>query len=447
MISVTLRSFRTPLCLLTAVCSLALPAKGAPPTQLDYWPSWRGPLSTGSAPNAEPPVEWSEIKNIRWKIGLPGRGHSTPIVWDDRVFLTTAVPSHKLETPVPDDAPGGHDNLAVTHRQKFFVIAIRRSDGRFLWQTMVQEDLPHEGGHYTGSYASASPATDGERVFAFFGSHGLYCVDVNGEVEWDVDLGDMETLHGHGEGSSPVLHGDTLVVNWDHEGQSVVVAFDKRTGKERWRESRDEVTSWATPIAFEHNGINQLIVSGTGRIRGYDLASGKILWECGGLSRNVVASPVAANGMVFVGSSYEKRALFAIRLDGARGDITGTDNVAWSMRQRTPYVPSPLLYEGSLYFLRHYQGILSRIEAKTGVEKHGPFRLAAIGNVYASPVGAAKRVYVTDMNGTTIVISHNKMPQIFAINRLDDSFSASAALVGREIFLRGERSLYCIAEK
>ena len=410
-----------------------------------YWPQWRGPLGTGVAPEADPPVEWSETKNIRWKIPLPGVGHSTPIVWGDRVFVTTAVPIGEPVEPKPETAPGAHDNVLVTHRHRFVVLAVDRRDGRILWQRTMREELPHEGGHTTGSYASASPVTDGERLFAYFGSRGLYCLDLDGEPQWKKDLGQMQSLHGHGEGSSPALYGETLVVNWDHEGQSFVAALDKRTGQERWRMARDEVTSWATPLVVEHDGGVQLVISGTSRVRSYDLATGRVLWECGGLSRNVVASPVAADGMVFVGSSYDKQAMLAIRLDGARGDITDTEQVVWTRTRRTPYVPSPLLYGETLYFLRHYQGILSRVIAKTGEERDGPYRLGAIRNVYASPVGAADRVYITDRDGTTMVIRHDAKPKPLSVNRLDDRFSASAAVVGGEFYLRGEHNLYCIA--
>ncbi len=412
----------------------------------DFWPQWRGPLGTGVAPRAEPPVEWSETKNIRWKVALPGKGHSTPIVWGDRVFVTTAVPyGDKLE-PKYSGRPGEHDNLPVSQHHEFVVLALNRRDGTIVWQNSVGKALPHEGGHYTASLASASPVTDGEQVFAFFGSYGLYCLDMEGKVLWKTDLGDMHSKHGHGEGSSPALYGDTLVVNWDHEEQSFLVAFDKRTGAVRWRVARDEVTSWATPIVVLHNGKPQLIVSGTERVRGYDLATGKVVWECGGLSANIVASPVAADGMVIAGSSYEKRAMLAIRLDGANGDITGTNHVAWTRITGTPYVPSPLLYGDAIYFLRHYQGILSRVNIKTGTDDGGPFRLGALGDIYASPVAAANRIYVTSREGTTLAISHSANPEVLAVSQLNDTFSASAALVGSELFLRGERYLYCIAE-
>ncbi|HEV3002807.1 MAG TPA: PQQ-binding-like beta-propeller repeat protein, partial [Pirellulales bacterium] len=182
------------------------------------------------------------------------------------------------------------------------------------------------------------------------------------------------------------------------------------------------------------------------RVRGYDLANGDVLWECGGLSANIVASPVAADGMVYAGSSYDKRALLAIRLDGASGDITQSDRVAWSRFRGTPYVPSPLLYGDSLYFLTHYQGVLTRVDAPTGADRPGPIRLAGISEVYASPVGAAGRVYVTDREGTTLVIKHSDKPGILAENHLDDVFGSSPAIAGAELYLRGQRFLYCIAE-
>ncbi|MDH3718772.1 MAG: PQQ-like beta-propeller repeat protein [Planctomycetota bacterium] len=435
-------------CILFAGPAGAAPAADSPPTATErFWPQWRGPLGTGVAPRAEPPLEWSDTRNVRWKTKVPGHGHSTPIIWGDRVFLTTAVPTGDQLRPRYSGAPGAHDNLPITRRQRFVVLAVRRQDGKIVWQRSVREAVPHEGGHNTASLASGSPVTDGRHIFACFGSYGLYCLDVDGQLQWQKDLGRMQTKHGHGEGSSPVLYGDTLVVNWDHEGQSFVAAFDKSNGQQRWKVSRDEVTSWSTPIVVKDRGRPQVVVCGTNRVRSYDLASGKTVWQCGGLSHNIVASPVAADGMIYVGSSYEKRALLAIRFAGASGDITGSKRVVWNRFRGTPYVPSPLLYGDALYFLTHYQGILTRVTAKTGVDRPGAIRLGGIRNVYASPVGAAGRVYVSDRDGTTLVIDHGDVPRVLARNRLDDNFSASAALVDRELFLRGEKYLYCIAEE
>ena len=412
-----------------------------------FWPQWRGPLGTGVAPHADPPVHWSETKNIRWKKALPGKAHSTPVIWGNQIFITTAVPFGEAHKARYSGVPGAHDEFPITHRHKFLVMALDRGDGTILWQRTMREELPHAGGHYTASLASSSPVTDGEYLVAYFGSWGLYCLDLNGHPKWQKSFGRMHTLHGHGEGSSPALYRDTLIVNWDHEGKSFLVAFDLRTGDERWKVGRDGGTSWTTPIVVEHGGKPQVIVSGSKRVRSYDLATGSILWECSGMSvENVVASPVAGHGMVYAGCSYDKQTLLAIALSGAKGDITGTRQVIWRRTRRTPYVPSLLLYGESLYFHSHFQGILNRVSAHTGDDQPGALRLSGIGNVFASPVAAAGRIYITDRDGTTLVLSHENPPKVLAINRLNDSFSASPAIAGGELYLRGQ-NLYCIAEE
>ena len=414
---------------------------------LAQWGQWRGPLATGAAPKADPPVEWSETKNIRWKTKLPGLGHSSPVVWGSLVFVTTAemTGAKKPFTGVTPD--GAHNNMNPLFDHQFAVMAIDRHTGAVVWRRTVATRQPHESTHESATWASNSPVTDGEHVLSFFGSNGLYCLDTGGRLLWSRDLGDMQVKHGHGEGASPLLHDETVVVNWDHEGASVIVALAKRTGEELWRQPRDEVTSWATPIVVTHDGQAQVVVSGTRRVRGYDLKTGAVIWEAGGLPGNIVASPVGADGMVFAAGSYEKQTLLAIRLTGAKGELTGTQQIAWQKNRSTPYVPSPLLYDGWLYYLRHYQGVLSRVNAKTGDEPSGPFRLGSVFNIYSSPVAAAGRIYVTDRNGKTLVMSNDAEPKALTLNKLDDRFSASAALVGDAIFLRGEKFLYCIGEK
>ena len=190
------------------------------------WPQWRGPLGNGSVPEATPPLEWSEEDNVRWRLPLLGEGHGTPIIVGDLLFLTRSQPTGDPFSPRPDTAPGAHDNRLVSSRIQLEALAVDRHTGEVLWQRVLRAVLPHEGGHDTGTYASASPAADAERLFAFFGSHGLYCLDHEGTVLWELDLGDQATKHGHGEGASPLLHGDRLVINWDHEGQSFVVCLD-----------------------------------------------------------------------------------------------------------------------------------------------------------------------------------------------------------------------------
>lgn len=410
------------------------------------WGQWRGPLGTGVALHADPPIEWSETKNIRWKTKLPGLGHSSPIVWGDLVFVTTAEmsgPKKKFDGLTPD---GAHNNMDPESDFQFAVIAVDRKNGQIVWRRTVAEYQPHQSTHESATWASNSPVTDGEHLIAFFGSNGLYCLDLGGRLVWEKDLGDMLVKHGHGEGASPALFGETVIVNWDHEGESFLVALAKRTGEELWRKPRNEVTSWASPIIVEHDGVLQTIVSGTNRVRGYDLKFGNVLWEAAGMPGNVVATPVYGDGMVYAAGSYEKQTLLAIRLDGAKGDLTGTEQIAWSKHRSTPYVPSPILLNGWLYYLRHYQGVLSRANAITGEEPSGPFRLGPIFSVYSSPVAVKNRIYVTDRNGKTIVISEDKEPNALALNQLNDQFSASAAIVGSELILRGQSFLYLISQ-
>jgi outer membrane protein assembly factor BamB len=430
----------------TLALSLTLAAPQEAPTLESEWPRWRGPLDTGVAPHGDPPVRWSETENVRWKTALPGLGHSSPVVAGGRVFLTTAVPWGEPFEARIDAAEGVHDSLPVTRAQRFVALAVDLADGKVLWETVLREAIPHEGGHYTGSYASASPATDGAVVIASFGSEGLYGLDVNGDVLWRVETEPLATKHNHGEGSSPALFDGTVVLLEDHEGQSRVRALDARTGEERWRHARDEPTSWTSPIVAVVDGKPQAIVSGSTAIRGYDLADGTVLWECGGLSRNVVCTPVFAEGLLHAGSSYEKQALLGLDLAGARGDLAPTEHVLWVRRKATPYVPSLLRTADALYFLHHYQGRLSRVDPRTGAESGRPTRLAGMDDIYASPVAAAGRVYVTDRGGVTAVLSDETSPRILARNTLADRFSASAALVGKALLLRGERFLYCLSE-
>jgi len=418
-----------------------------------YWPQWRGPLATGVAPYGKPPVEWNEDKNVRWKVEIPGKGHASPIVWGDKIFLTTAIEIDKQvnlqeaernEQQLP--AWRRRMGVKVTKVHKFAILAIARQDGSILWQKTAREELPHEGTHVEGSFASYSPVTDGEHVYAYFGSRGLYCFDMQGNLQWPKDLGDMKTRLSFGEGSSPVLHGDTIVINWDHEVQSFIIAFDKKTGQERWKVDRDEATSWATPIVVEQDGKPQVITSATKRIRSYALKTGELIWECGGMTTNTIPSPVAANGVVYATSGFQGNALLAIRLDKAKGDITGSEAIVWQHDKNTPYVPSPLLYGDTLYFLQHNKGILSCFNTKTGQAYYGPQRLKDMKTVFVSPVGASERVYITSKNGITLVIKHGPNFEVLASNSLDDSFTASPAIAEGEIYLRGHKYLYCIAQ-
>lgn len=399
-----------------------------------YWPQWRGPHMTGVSTTATPPVEWSESKNIRWKLPIPGRGSASPVVWGDTVFLLSAVSESGATAP------------GVLH--KFVVMAVDRTTGDVVWERTAREDAPHEGTHReNGTYASSSAVTDGEHVIASFESRGLYAYDMNGTLVWQKDLGDKRMRNEFGEGTTPALFGNHLVVVWDHQGQSFIVALDKRTGEELWRRDRDEIDSWFTPLIVDVNGRPQVVTGAMNRIQSYDLATGDVVWHTAGLTMNPIPSPVAADGLVVLMSGYRGNSLKAIRLNDAKGDITGTDAIAWTYERDTPYVPSPLLYEGILYMLKSNNGILSVFDAKTGTPHYLTQRLDAVPNVFASPVGAAGRVYIPGREGSTVVLKHGPSLEVLAVNALDDGFDASPALVDGEIYLRGYRHLYCIAEK
>jgi outer membrane protein assembly factor BamB len=428
-----------------------------------FWPEWRGPLATGEGPKANPPLEWSEDKNVRWKIELPGEGKSTPVIWGDTVYVTTAIPAVKAP-PAPAAAPpaapeagaapaGAPGGAARPGRppvrtpdtpMQFTVLAYGRADGKLRWQRKLNELLPHEGTHQDGSFAGGSIITDGKSLYAYFGSRGLYALDLKGKVLWEKQLGTMNTRNGFGEGSSPALHGDTLVVTWDHEGADFIVALDAKTGKERWRAERDEPTSWATPLIVVHDKKPQVVVSATNRVKSYDLATGKVLWEATGMTANAIPSPVSSDGVVYLISGFRGSALLAVRLADAKGDITGKPAIVWSYDKDTPYVPSPLLYQDALYFLKVNSGVLTRIDTKTGKPSYTE-RLEKVSNVYASPVAAAGRVYVTGRDGVTAVVDAGPGLKVLATNSVADAVDASPALVDGEIYLRGLKYLYRIS--
>ena len=415
-----------------AVSAIYLPAAAQSPGE-KFWPQWRGPHANGVSRSATPPLEWSESKNIRWKIDLPGRGASSPVVWGDRVYVSTAVPISGT----------GH---RAQHR--FLVMAVNRQDGKIAWQYTAREEAPHEGTHQEyGTMASSSAVTDGQHVIASFESRGIYALDMNGKLVWEKDLGDKTMRNEFGEGSSPALYKDKLFVVWDHQAESFIVALDKRTGAELWRAKRDEIDSWATPLVVENGGKAQVVTGAMRRIRAYDADTGAIVWETGGLTMNPIPSPVSADGLVFLMSGFRGNSLKAVRFGDAKGDITGTPNVVWSLDRDTPYVPSPLLYDGVLYFLKSNNGLLSAFEAKTGKPLYQAQRIDAVPSIFASPVGAAGRIYLLGQQGTAVVLKHGPAIEVLATNTLNDKFDASPALVDREMYLRGYENLYCVAEK
>ena len=432
--------------LVGALMMPAVPARAARDAAAErYWAQWRGPFANGTSRTARPPIEWSETRNIKWKVEIPGRGAASPVIWGDRVYVLTAVPVGLSK----EEAHAARGGIEPRHLYRFITMAIDRRDGRVVWERAATEERPHESTHpINGTWASSSPATDGEVVIAHFESRGMYAYDTSGKLLWQKRFGEKAILSESGEGTTPALYGNYVVLVWDQaQGGSFIVVLDKRSGKELWRAERDEADTWPTPIIVEHDGRVQVITSGWGSIQSYDLETGKIIWHTSGLTPLPIPSPVAGDGMVIAmsGGSNGFR-LKAIRLAEAKGDITGTSAVAWTLDRDTPYAPSPLLFNGLLYFVKSNSGLLSVVDAKTGTPHYRVQRLVDIPTVYASPVGADGRVYIAGADGATLVIRHGPTFEVLATNTLEDGFTASPALVDNELYLRGNKYLYCIAE-
>ncbi len=411
-----------------------------------FWHQWRGPDATGVAPAGNPPIEWDANRNVKWKAEIPGNGKSSPIVWGDRIFLTTAINTGKVvaEAAKPEDQPERQFGIKFPNTLfRFVVLCLDRQTGKVLWEQTATEELPNEGHHGDNSHASASPFTDGRFVYISFGSRGMYCYDLDGKLQWKKKLDNVSTRLSFGEASSPVAHGALVVLNRDNETNSLLLAVDTKTGETRWQAKRDEVSAWATPLIVEHGGHVQVITNASRRVSSYDLASGKILWECAGQVANVTPSPVVSGGNVICMSGYRGSAALAISLD-SMGDVTGSEKVAWKFDRDTPYVPSPLLYGDKLYFNKLNNGILTCLDAKTGKPLIESTRLQGLSNVYASPVAAAGRVYFVGRDGTTLVLKHGNSVDVLATNKLDDLIDASPAIVGKQLLLRGQSHLYCL---
>ena len=420
-----------------------------PKSSAENWPSWRGPAGTGVAPEgASPPIHWDTKTHIRWKAALPSRGSASPIVWGDQVFVLTATKTDRRATPAEMPKPDPRFQTKTKppdHYYRFEVLSFDRNTGKPRWKQTATEAVPHEGHHDSHSYAAGSPTTDGKRLYASFGSFGIYAYDLQGELLWKRDLGRMHTRLAWGEAVTPVVHGDSLILNWDQEIDSRLIVLDAATGKTRWEAKRDEKTSWNTPFVIQHGSRTQVIINATNRIRSYDLADGKVIWECGGMTVNAIPSVVAKDGVAYVMSGYRGAAAVAIPLDST-GDVTNSGKVLWKYTKGTPYVPSPLLYQGRLYFTLANTQILTILDAKSGKPVLSDERLPALTSFYASPAAAAGRIYLVDQQGTTLVLKAGDTPEVIATNRLEDKIDASPAIAGRQLFLRGEKYLYCIEE-
>lgn len=440
---------------------------GAQAPDQAHWPQWRGPLFNGMA-RGDAPTVWSDTSNIKWKADIPGRGHSTPVIWGDKLFLTTAIPTGKAApTSLAKDAPpassdqqsgqggaqqrrgrgpGGDTGPQAEH--KFDVLCLDRKTGKLLWQRTAKVAVPHEGYHRAyGSFASNSPVTDGKYVYASFGSRGIYCYDFNGRLIWEKDLGiQMRMKLGFGEGTAPLLIGGRLILVFDHEADSFIVALDKLSGKELWRAPRDERSSWSTPLAVEHSGRKQVVVTGTTKVRSYDPENGKVLWESAGLGANAIPVPVYQNGVVFVMSGFRDPRLMAIKL-GKEGDLSGSDSIVWSHTRGLSYTTSPVLHDNKLYVVTD-NGMISAFNATTGEPHYAQVRLPKAYNLKASPVGANGKLYLATEDGDVVVLRMGEKLEVIATNTLEDQmFIATPVIAAGELFLRGQNQLFCISQK
>jgi outer membrane protein assembly factor BamB len=415
----------------------------------DNWPHWRGPNANGTAPKADPPIQWDDNTNIKWKAPLVGKGSATPIVWGDQVFVLTALNTGRVADP--KDIPKVEPALAVkttppNSYYQFIVMAFDRQTGKLRWKHTAAEKVPHEGKHASHSYAAGSPTTDGKLLYVSFGSFGTYCYDLDGKLQWSRDLGRLNTRLGWGEAVTPTVHGDSLLINWDQEKDAALICLDTKTGKTKWRAERDDVTSWNTPLVVEHKGQTQVIVNATKRIRGHDLKDGKELWQVGGMTTNAIPSPVAANGVAYVMSGYGNGNVAAIPLD-IRGEQTTDAKLLWRAKVGTPYVPSPALAGDRLYFTQVNGNLYTVLDTKTGKPVIDRQRLPEVTSFYASPIIAGGRVYFVDRTGVSVVLKQSDKLEVLAVNSLDDAIDASPVAVGRQLFLRGEKHLYCIEAK
>ena len=417
----------------------------------DSWGHWRGPSQTGVAAGAAP-VRWNDTSNIAWKVEIAGRGHSSPVIWGDRIFLTTAVPTggKSASSGGPAGSPGrrGDGGAGTREEHRFDVLALDRATGKTLWRQTAVTAVPHEGYHATyGSFASNSPTTDGQRLYVSFGSRGLFAYDMSGKPLWQRDFKiQMRMFQEFGEGVGPVLDEGRLIVLFDHEGDGFLAMLDAATGREVWRTPRTDGTNWAAPLVVRHLGRKQIVVNSPRKIRGYDYESGKQIWETTGLGLNTIPRAVQHGDSVLVMSGFINPALFAIRL-GREGDLTGTDAIKWSAANRgLAYTSSPVLHEGRLYFVTD-NGMASSIDAETGMPIYQQVRLPKPYAIKASPVAANGMLYFPTEDGDVVVARIGPTLDVVATNTLtDQSFVASPAIAGGDIFLRSRTHLFRIHE-
>ncbi|MCA1563684.1 MAG: PQQ-binding-like beta-propeller repeat protein [Acidobacteria bacterium] len=435
---------------LLLLTTVAVAAAAITPAAGENWPQWRGPTGQGVSSERHLPLEWSPTKNIAWKTPIPGRGHSQPIVWGDRLFLTTAIEGPVVEgakavTHVEDGQEYLHpDSVGANRRHTFKVLGIDAASGKVLWEQTAFEGTPYDNRHKRSSFASSTPAADGRRVYAFFGTEGIYAFDFSGALVWKKKVGDIPTM-GMGTGTSPVLYENLVILQCDEDvGQnSFIVALDRNTGVEVWRTPRKVQTSWATPIVVSGAGRDELITSGTELVIAYDPATGRELWQTKGVESNAIPTPVFGHGMVYITAGFPAKRVIAIRLGGT-GDITST-HIAWRYDRGTAYVPSPILY-GDYLYLTTDRGLLTCIDAKTGEVKYEGARVPVPATFMGSMVAFDGKLLQTSEDGDTFVIKTGAAHEVLRTNSIGEPVYSSPAVANGRIFIRAEKHLYSIAK-
>jgi outer membrane protein assembly factor BamB len=417
----------------------------------DNWPQFRGGKSLGTSEEAGYPEAWSTSQNVVWKTDIPGRGWSSPIVWGDKIFLTTVISEGKMENPKKGLYFGGERTKPSPDVHRWTVYCLDFSTGKIVWEREAHKGTPHSSYHIKNSLASETPVTDGQRVYAYFGNLGLFCYDVDGKQLWSHKLGPFKTRLGWGTAASPVLYKDRIYIVNDNEEQSFLLALDKKTGKEVWRVEREERSNWATPYIWENELRTEIVTPGTGKVRSYDL-NGKSLWEFKGMSDITIPTPFSAFNLLYIGSGYvlnSVRPVYAIK-PGAAGDIslkkdeTSNQYIAWYQKTASPYNPSLLVYGPCLYVLRD-RGLFSCYDAKTGKEIYPAQRLGADAFT-SSPWAHNGKIFCQSEDGDTFVIQAGPEFKLLGKNSLNEMCMATPALVHGNLILRTESKLYRIGQ-
>jgi outer membrane protein assembly factor BamB len=423
--------------------------------QAGNWPQFRGPHGQGVSDEAALPSTWSPATNVAWKTAIAGLGHSSPIVWGNHVFVTTAIegeplpgakaPVHMLqEDPAKPASEFVHpDSLGHDRKHTYKVIALALDTGAVRWEKVAYEGPVFDGRHKRSSYASPTPVTDGTRVFAYFGSEGVYAYDFAGKLLWKVDVGDIKTL-GMGTASSPVLFKNLVILQCDEDGgeASFITALDSRTGKTVWKTKRPTSVTWTTPALVAAGATEELVTAGNEFIIGYDPATGAELWRAKGLESNTIATPLVGHGLVIVSAGYPTKKVIAIR-PGGKGDVSGSDRIAWTYDKGTAYVPSPILYGDYVYLITD-AGLLTCLDAKTGAVKYEGGRPPVPAKFVASPVAFGGNLYLTSTDGDTFVVKAGPTHEVVRTNELDEPVYASLAPAQGRLLIRGQSHLYCI---